>query len=118
MASSLELSEFYLACRNNDMEKVGTRLPTMSLADINRIEPNGSTALHAATYDGHKEIVKMLLERGASRSIQNKFCCVPYDEASTPEIKELFKRRVGNTRFIAGSGATEWICFVSFLEGV
>ncbi|CAF4106153.1 unnamed protein product [Adineta steineri] len=111
MTSVPNMSGLYLACRNNDIETVRTLLPTMTLADINKKESNGSTALHAASYHGHIEIITLLLKRGASRSICNQWGCMPYEEARTQAIKDLFKRRIGNTRFIAGSGATEWICF-------
>ncbi len=45
-----KLSEFYLACRNGDLDTVQHLLPNMSDEQKNRIESNGSTALHAATY--------------------------------------------------------------------
>lgn len=45
-------SEFYMACRNNDMDKVKQLIKMMTPEDIDRIEPNGSTALHAACFHG------------------------------------------------------------------
>jgi ankyrin repeat protein len=47
-------SDFYLACRNNEVEKVKTLLQTLPQDEIDRLEPNGSTALHAVAYHGHQ----------------------------------------------------------------
>ncbi|CAF2634740.1 unnamed protein product [Rotaria sp. Silwood2] len=55
-------SEFYWACRNGDIERVKQLLLTISYNDLNTLEPNGSTPLHAATYFGHTEIVHLLLQ--------------------------------------------------------
>ncbi|CAF1007578.1 unnamed protein product [Didymodactylos carnosus] len=87
-----ECSDFYIACRNGDTKTVKQLLVTLSLEELNREEPNGSTALHAASYYGHFDIVRLLLNAGASRSIKNKFECCPYDEGKTPEIRGLFFR--------------------------
>lgn len=103
-------TEFYFACRNGNIDKVRDLLPNMSLEEIDKIEPNGSTALHAASYYGHEEIVKLLLERGASRSIQNRHNCLPYDETGKKEIKKLFLRESASTRFSDdGSGRIDWM---------
>lgn len=106
---SSTVSEFYNACRNGLIDKVREQLPSMSLKEIDEVQANGSTALHAACYYGHKEIVKLLLERGASRSIPNDHKCLPYDEAETEEIKKLFLRQ-SVTRFSDdGSGHIDWM---------
>ncbi|CAF1344382.1 unnamed protein product [Didymodactylos carnosus] len=81
----------------------------MTLAEINEIQSNGSTALHAATYYGHREIVKLLLKCGASRSIKNKYKCIPYEETENENIKKLFIRPTPN-RFIGnGTGHIDWM---------
>ena len=90
--SSAKQSQFYFACRNNEIETVRTLLPTLTLKQINQIEPNGSTALHAATYYGHEKIVKLLLSNGAERMIKNLHGCTPFDEAGSDELKRLFQR--------------------------
>jgi hypothetical protein len=82
-------------------------LERMSLEEINKIEPNGSTALHVASYLGHEKIVELLLEKGASHSVVNKYRYTPLDEAKTEKIKQLFHRRRKKTRFISDS--LEWI---------
>lgn len=79
----------------------------MSVEEVNRMEPNGSTALHVAAYRGHEKIVELLLLKGASYSITNKFNCTPLDEAKTDRIKQLIRRRMNQKRFISDS--IEWI---------
>ena len=86
------VSEFYLACRNGDITAVQELLPKMTDDQKNCIEPNGSTALHAAAYFGHRAIVKLLLEHGCVTWILNKYNNTPYDEAQSDEVRELFRR--------------------------
>jgi hypothetical protein len=104
-----ECSEFYKACRNNVANVVEILLLDMELEELNRIEPNGSTALHAACYYGHTEIVKLLLTAHADRSVMNIYQCTPYDEAHSDEIKDLFERVKGSTHLISHTGAIGWI---------
>ncbi|CAF3966783.1 unnamed protein product [Rotaria sp. Silwood1] len=56
-----EASKFYWACRNGDIETVRQILSQSDYNEINRLEPNGSTALHAAVYYGRTEVVRILL---------------------------------------------------------
>ncbi|CAF1174988.1 unnamed protein product [Adineta ricciae] len=113
--STVKLSQFYMACRNNDIDVVTAMLPTLTLEEIDQIEPNGSTALHAATYYGNKEIVKMLLAKGAQRTIRNRYDSTPFHEAQTDEIKKLFQRSdatgsATKDRFVGKKGSSyEWI---------
>jgi hypothetical protein len=108
-------SKFYMACRNNEIDTVISMLPTVTLEEINQIEPNGSTALHAAAYYGNQEIVELLLSKGAARMIKNKDNSTPYEEAKTEEIKKLFDRserteRKSKGRFTGEKGPSfEWI---------
>ncbi|CAF1271906.1 unnamed protein product [Rotaria sordida] len=108
-------SKFYFACRNNDIDTVTSLLPTITLEGINQIEPNGSTALHAAAYYGNKEIVKLLLSKGTQRMIKNVHGYTPYDEAKTGDIKKLFQRVEASgseprNRFAGVKGPSyEWI---------
>jgi hypothetical protein len=106
-----ELSELYKACRDGNILRVQNLLSSLSLDDVNLIEPNGSTALHAASYYGHKDIVKLLLEKGARRHQLNAYHLSPADEASTPEIKQLFKRPLTekNQRFGSDTPHLEWM---------
>ncbi|CAF3059670.1 unnamed protein product [Rotaria sp. Silwood2] len=104
------VSNFYIACRNNDIDTVKSLLETMITDEINKLEPNGSTALHAASYYGHHEIVELLLMHGASRSIKNKYNYIPYDEGKTDTIKVLLSRDDNKDRFVGDSNnSIEWI---------
>jgi ankyrin repeat protein len=92
-------SEFYFACRNNDINTVRRLLDEHSLEDLDQMEPNGSTGLHAACFYKNIEIIQLLLERGFSRCVINKFNNMPADESETDEIRELFKRPKTSNRF-------------------
>ena len=74
------------------------------------MEPNGSTALHAASYYGHYHIVKLLLEAGAIRSTKNKYEKTAAEEATSPEIKLLIRRRPTEVqdRFVSTGQSVEW----------
>ncbi|CAF2019860.1 unnamed protein product [Rotaria magnacalcarata] len=111
ISKSSTTSDFYYACRNGLIDKVREQLSNMTLAEIDQIQANGSTALHAASYYGHAEIVKLLLDSGASRSIENEqHKCLPYDEAEKEEIKKLFIRETASNRFADdGSGHIDWM---------
>jgi hypothetical protein len=54
--------------------------------NINEIQNDGSTALHAAAFYGHKSIVELLLEYVANPTIRNNFGNTPQDEACSQEI--------------------------------
>ncbi|CAF3172406.1 unnamed protein product [Rotaria sp. Silwood2] len=109
MTQSSTTSQFYYACRNGKVDEVREQLPKMTLEEIDQIQANGSTALHAACYYGYTEIVKLLLKRGASRSIPNVHKCLPYDEAEKEEIKKLFLRESSNRFSDDGSGHIDWM---------
>ncbi|CAF2820607.1 unnamed protein product [Rotaria sp. Silwood2] len=79
----------------------------MSLDEINKLEPNDSTALHVAAYLGHEEIVELLLQKGACYTTVNRYNCTPLDEAKTDKIKQMIRRRMNKTRFISES--IEWV---------
>ncbi|UJR17151.1 hypothetical protein I4U23_004047 [Adineta vaga] len=83
-------SDFYWACRNGDLDTVKKLLPSLSLNDINRIECNGSTALHAASYYDHENVVRLLLQKGANTNSRNKYDKTAKEEAHTNEIRALF----------------------------
>jgi hypothetical protein len=84
-------SAFYWACRNDDIDTVKRILQNLSSADINRIESNGSTALHAASYYGHARIVQLLLEGGADTTVKNKYGITAKEDASTDEVRDMFE---------------------------
>ncbi|UJR35031.1 hypothetical protein I4U23_027807 [Adineta vaga] len=92
------VSDLYFACRDGDKATVERLLPQTPLRLLNRLEPNGSTCLHVASYNGHTDIVRMLLEYGACRRIINRYGCTPLDEAKTKEIAQLFPRSAEATK--------------------
>ncbi|CAF3781653.1 unnamed protein product [Rotaria sp. Silwood1] len=106
-SNASKTSPFYDACRENNISLVEHYLKTMTLEEVNRMEPNGSTALHVAAYRGHEKIVELLLQKGASYSAINKFNNTPLDEARTDKIRQLIRRRMNHKRFVSDS--VEWI---------
>ncbi|CAF3371922.1 unnamed protein product [Rotaria socialis] len=85
-------SNFYMACREGNAELVKRLLKTTNVREINQIEEsNNSTALHAASYFGHPEVVKILLEHGANTHTHNGHGNIPEQEASNEQVKELFR---------------------------
>lgn len=103
------VSEFYIACRNASLDRVRGMLKSMTQDELSRVEPNGSTALHAACYHGHVDIVMMLLRKGFDRTVKNKYNCVPYDEAANDEIKKLFHIIPSNNQVIDSTGSVKKI---------
>jgi ankyrin repeat protein len=90
-------SDFYMACRTGNIDLVQRLLKTMEKEEVDKVEAsNGSTALHAASFYGHVEVVRCLLNHGASRHIRNKYDNVPADEATNDTIKHMFQR-LGNS---------------------
>ncbi|CAF1568862.1 unnamed protein product [Adineta ricciae] len=95
-----QASQFYWACRNGDVRRVRELVETIPYEDLNCLEPNGSTALHAAAHGGHVEIVRILLnEQGCRRDRPNCHGLTAYEEAQTEEIRQLFHRPSGTNRF-------------------
>ena len=85
-------SDFYWACRNGEYLKVKEMVSKLNYEQLNQIEPNGSTALHAATYHDHHAIVKLLLEQGCARTTLNRFEQSAYEEIRSEEMRSLFLR--------------------------
>lgn len=92
-------SEFYYACRNNEIEIVRRLLEEHSVEELDQMEPNGSTGLHAACFYKNDRIVQLLLDRGFTRRMVNKYNNTPYKEASTDLIRDLFPRPKSSGRF-------------------
>jgi ankyrin repeat protein len=112
-----QVSEFYLACRNGDVEFVKDYLMKISPTKYN---PNHlessvkSTPLHAASYYGHKEIVQLLIEHGCDRSQTNGYGLTAYEEAANDEIRQLFKRPMygSDIRRFQDETTDNWFDFV------
>lgn len=91
-----EASDLYWASRAGDVDAVRNILATTRFKDLNRLEPNGSTALHAASFFGHADVVRLLLERGVIRYRKNRHGLTAYEEAANDEIRQLFHRPNSN----------------------
>ena len=95
-------SNFYFACSTGRIDEV---LQTLDAEDaphideLNRLQANGSTPLHAATFNNHLEIVRLLLDRNCCRTTLNRYGNTAYEEASTEEMKQLFHRSSPTDRF-------------------
>ncbi|CAF0991771.1 unnamed protein product [Adineta steineri] len=83
----------YDLCKKNEVEKIRKIIPFIGNKNIiNQIQTStGSTCLHVACYYGHRDVVEILLNYGALRSIRNlRHDLTPYEEAHTDSIKQLF----------------------------
>jgi ankyrin repeat protein len=87
--SMTETSDFYNACLANDIPRIKSYLASPTFNEINRIEPNGGTALHASCYYHNAGVVYLLLRHGALGSIKNRYGLTPYEETTSPYIKQL-----------------------------
>ena len=95
-----EASNFYFACRNGDIATVKNLISTLPYDRINELQPNGSTPLHAATFYGHEEVVRLLLlKHGCRREQMNLYGFTAYEEAQTDEIRALYRRYSDHNRF-------------------
>ncbi|UJR23796.1 hypothetical protein I4U23_026773 [Adineta vaga] len=92
------VSDFYVACRTNNRELVLELLNSCPLEDLDRMEANNSTPLHAASYHNCTGIVQLLLSSGFTRCVRNRFGKTPYEEIHD-ENKDLFDRYKGTNRF-------------------
>jgi hypothetical protein len=86
------VSELYRACRDSEVSNVRRLLPLTSISALNRLESNGSSCLHAASSYGHTDIVRFLLEHGASRRINDRNGRTPLDVARDDEVVKTFAR--------------------------
>ena len=58
--------------------------------DVNPLDDYKNTPLHISCEDGNVEIVKLLLDKGADRSRQNKEEKTPF-ELAKPELLRMFR---------------------------
>ncbi|CAF0904638.1 unnamed protein product [Adineta steineri] len=115
--------DLYKACKENEISKMKEYLQNIDIRILNeRISnerilneriSNGSTPLHIASYNGHNEIVRLLLKAGASRTIRNRpYKLTPYEEARTQSTKDLFRIKLDqgkSDRFISNDVYIEWM---------
>ena len=106
MAESAAPSSFYYKCRNNEYDEVRDLLVQRPLSELDRMEPNGSTALHAACFYRCEQIISLLLDRGFTRRVKNKYGLTPIDECPE-DLKGLFQRSKTSNRFGGATSLTE-----------
>ena len=97
-----QASDFYFRCLNGDINQVREILDAPDRQHINdlvKLEDNGDTALHAATRNGHVEIVQLLLKHRCSRIIINRSGERASQQATTPQMQKLFERPSTSDRF-------------------
>ncbi|CAF4930757.1 unnamed protein product [Rotaria sp. Silwood1] len=100
-----EASDFYRCCQRGSTSCARRILEDAAsnggptIEELNALQPNGSTALHAATYYGYTDIVELLLRYGCNRTTLNRYGKRAYEEAQTPEMKKLFDRPNSTNRF-------------------
>lgn len=56
---------------------------------VNKVQVDGSTPLHAASFYGQRIIVELLLRYGADPTIKNRWNNTPADEAKSCDIKQV-----------------------------
>ena len=101
-------SEFYWACRNGNIDRARELIRTIPFNELNRLEPNGSTPLHAASYHGNADIVRLLLNKyGCRRDHLNRFGLTAFEEARDEEIRRLFYRPNEVNRFCEDENVTD-----------
>jgi len=92
-------SDFYHACSVSDIPRVKYYLNRITIDEINRIEPNGSTALHTAAFHHNAAVVYLLIRNGAIGSITNQYGLTPFEETTSSYIKQLLSH-TGNAAWI------------------
>ncbi|CAF3992712.1 unnamed protein product [Rotaria sp. Silwood1] len=91
-------SPLYHACQTGDVNRVRELVSSLNYSDINRREFNGSTALHAASFFGHADIVRILLhERGVMRHRRNRDKMTAFEVAANDDVRQLFIRLGGGS---------------------
>ena len=79
----------YLACKPGFYDMVEMLLRRG--ADINKIQRDGSTALHVAAYFCHPHVVRLLLEYGARTDVKNTWQQTALQESHSTEITNLIQ---------------------------
>lgn len=80
------------AARDNQLEVLRELLNKFSGDPVvNEGDDIGTTALHTAASNGHKECVELLLQFGANVELKNCYGQTAYAKTSNSEIQELIK---------------------------
>ncbi|CAF1375192.1 unnamed protein product [Adineta steineri] len=113
VAYTYTVGDLYKSCKENAINKVTEYLQNINVEILNGRIGNRSTALHIASYNGHNEIVQLLLKAGASRTIRNwPYNLTAYEEARTQSTKDLFRMNLdddGQDHFPSNDVYIEWM---------
>jgi len=87
IASTNRRSEsiLYIVCRSGYLDCVDLLLRKCG-GNVNQIQVDGSTPLHAAAYYGHHPLITRLLACGAIPTVRNRYQSTAEDEAACEEI--------------------------------
>ncbi|KAI5713301.1 hypothetical protein M8J75_015259 [Diaphorina citri] len=81
--------KFLNAARANDLESLNSLLKEDKPLNINCVDVQGNTALHCASYRGHKEAAILLLQNGINTSIKNSRGQLALDLAKDEHMKQV-----------------------------
>lgn len=77
------------AARSNDLESLNSLLKEDRPTNMNCVDVQGNTALHCASYRGHKEVAILLLQNGIDTSIKNSRGQLAVDIAKDEQTKQV-----------------------------
>ncbi len=87
----------YLTCKSGFYDMV--KMLLQNGADINKIQRDGSTPLHAAAFYGHFLVVGLLLEYGAKTDIKNTWKHTALEESHSTDIINLIQNASSDVIF-------------------
>ena len=90
--AAANIRTLYNACCVDDVATVRRLLPLTPVGELNRSEDDGKTCLHAAASRGNREIVQLLLDRGAVRQMRDRNGRTPADVAPIKSVKEILNQ--------------------------
>ncbi|KAJ1969222.1 SPT3 Dosage dependent suppressor of Ty-induced promoter mutations-like protein [Dimargaris xerosporica] len=97
-----------------------TRFLVSHRAKLDEQDGNGMTALHFASWIGHVEVVRMLLDAGASHSLLAVGARRPIDLASAEDLDDvvlILEQREGYMDFLCADGGTDGDDMISHTSG-
>jgi hypothetical protein len=88
---STTVRKLHFACERNDIQQVSDTLKLLTIRDLHRVEKyENNTALNIASYRGHHQVVRMLLEHGDFMMKRNRNGGTPFSQAKDDRTKRTF----------------------------